>query len=254
MKKLTAVGVVALCSFQVLAGNDLKFDRTLELSADRLSAVELDVGAGSLEVIGTSGNEIKVYATIESDEFSDMAVFQEAFEDKMAFSLKRDSGYALLKAKSNKTMNWGNSKNIAIHLEVEVPRHMDLVIDDGSGSMTISDIDGTVKIDDGSGSITIHNIGNDVEVDDGSGSLKISDVNGDVEVDDGSGSVTLTNIAGTVDIEDGSGSIDANGVAGDFKVDDGSGDVVVKNLEGEFKLIDDGSGGIKVNGQRWSKR
>ena len=248
MKKLTAVGVVALCSFQVLAGNDLKFDRTLELSADRLSAVELDVGAGSLEVIGTSGNEIKVYATIESDEFSDMAVFQEAFEDKMAFSLKRDSGYALLKAKSNKTMNWGNSKNIAIHLEVEVPRHMDLVIDDGSGSMTISDIDGTVKIDDGSGSITIHDIG------DGSGSLKISDVNGDVEVDDGSGSVTLTNIAGTVDIEDGSGSIDANGVAGDFKVDDGSGDVVVKNLEGEFKLIDDGSGGIKVNGQRWSKR
>jgi hypothetical protein len=43
-------------------------------------------------------------------------------------------------------------------------------------------------------------------------------------------------------------------VGGDFKVDDGSGDVVVKNLEGQFKLIDDGSGSIHVNGERWDKK
>lgn len=254
MKKTALIAAIGLVTLAAHAGNELKFDRSLELSTDRLSGLEIDAGSGSINVVGTTGNQIRVNATITSDDYRNMDDLQEAFENKMLFDLKRDSGYALLNAKQKKNnMSWGN-KNIAINLEVEVPRGMDLVIDDGSGSINVENIDGELSIDDGSGSITIRDIGNDVQIDDGSGSIQLADVNGDVSIDDGSGSVEMKNIIGSVDIKDGSGEIVAKAVGGDFKVDDGSGDVVVKDLEGEFKLVDDGSGSIRVNGERWSKK
>lgn len=255
MKKIALISAIGLVSLAASAGeDDLKFDRSLELSTDRLSGLEVDAGSGSMEVVGTTGNQIRVYATITSDDYKNMEDFEDAFEEKMVFDLKRDSGYALLKAKQKKNnLSWGN-KNIAINLEIEVPRNMDLIIDDGSGSIIVENIDGELKIDDGSGSITLRDIGNEVQIDDGSGSIKIADIDGDVSIDDGSGSVEMKNINGSVDIEDGSGEIVAKAIAGDFRVDDGSGDVIVKDLEGEFNLVDDGSGSIKVNGEKWSKR
>lgn len=254
MKKLALISAVSLISLSAISGDNMKFDRSLEMSTDRLSAVEFDVGAGSLNIVGTTGNKIKINATIESDDFRDMADLVEAFEDKMLFSIDRQSQYAIINARSkSNVMNWGRSNNIMIHLQVEVPRGMDLVIDDGSGPMSIENMDGELEIDDGSGPITLRDIGNNVQIDDGSGPISITDVNGDLSIDDGSGTVELKNIVGTVDIEDGSGSILAKEVGGDFKVDDGSGDIVVKALAGNFKLIDDGSGSIRVNGERWDK-
>jgi DUF4097 and DUF4098 domain-containing protein YvlB len=254
MKKTILITAIGLTSLVAMAGEDLQFERSLSLATDRLSGVEFDVGAGSLSIVGTTGNEIKVNATIASDGYKNMDDFVEGFTDKMTFSLKRDSGFALLTAKNQSQMNWGKSKNIAIHLEVEVPKSMDLVIDDGSGSIVVENIDGSIEIDDGSGSITLRQINNNVEIDDNSGSIQLADVSGDVIIDDGSGSVEMKNIGGSIEIEDGSGSIMAKDISGDFTVDDGSGDVVVKELVGQFNLINDGSGSITVNGEKWSKK
>lgn len=254
MKKTVLIGAIGLVSLSALAGDKLTFDRSLSLSTDRLSAVEFDVGAGSLEIVGTSGDEIRINATIESDDYRDMDDLLEDFEDNMRFEIDRESEYAMVYAKSKDKMKWGKSKNIAIHLEVEMPRGLDLVVDDGSGSITIENIDGLVSIDDGSGSMTLRSIGSDVRIDDGSGSIMIAGVNGDLDIEDGSGSIELKDISGSVDIEDGSGGIMAKFIGGDFKVDDGSGDVIVKNLDGEFKLVDDGSGSIRVNGEKWGKK
>jgi len=255
MKKIALISAITLVSLSAISGDNMKFERSLEMSKDRLSAVEFDVGAGSLDIVGTTGDQIRINATIESDDFRDMSDLIEAFEDKMIFSIERQSEYAMVYAKAKDSkMSWGKSKNIMINLEVELPRGMDLVIDDGSGSINIENIDGELNIDDGSGSITLTDIGNDVQIDDNSGSIKITDVNGNLSIDDDSGSVDMKNITGTVDIEDGSGSINAKGIGGDFKVDDGSGDINVKSLAGEFILVDDGSGSINVNGEKWGKK
>lgn len=254
MKKIALAGAISLVTMASLAGEKLEFDRSLSLSADRLSAVEFDVGAGSLDIIGTDGNEISLQATIVSEDYRSLEDLQEAFADHMDFRLQRESEYAMVYAKSKQSMNWGKSKNIAINLTVEVPRGFDVVVDDSSGSISIERIDGTVKIDDGSGSIKVTDIGGDLRIDDGSGSISVNTVKGDVDIDDGSGSVDLKNITGSVKVEDGSGEINAKVIGGDFTVDDGSGDVVVKDLAGEFRLIDDGSGSIRVNGEKWGKR
>lgn len=254
MKKIALLSAITLVSLSAISGDNMKFDRSLEMSSDRITAIEFDLGAGSLDIVGTTGNQIVINATVESDDFRDMSDLVEAFEDKMIFSIERQSEYAMVYAKSKDSMSWGKSKNIMIHLQVEVPRGMDLVIDDGSGSINVENIDGLLEIDDGSGSITLRDIGNDVKIDDDSGSISLTDINGKLEIEDSSGSVEMKNITGSVDIDDGSGSITAKDIGGDFRVDDGSGDIVVKSLVGEFKLVDDGSGSIHVNGETWGKK
>lgn len=254
MKKIIFIGTTALVSLAALAGNEIKFERDLNLATDRLSGIEFDVAAGSLSIVGYEGSEIKVHAIIESDDYKNMNDLMEDFNEKMDFSLTRDSGFALLNAKRKSHMSWGKSKNIAIHLEVAVPKSMDMIIDDGSGSINVEGIDGSVEIDDGSGAITLRQINNDVEIDDGSGAIELSDVRGAIKIDDSSGPIELKHIEGSVDIEDGSGLIMAKDIGGDFRVDDGSGDIIVKDLGGQFELIDDGSGSIKVNGEKWDKK
>lgn len=254
MQKILCSAVICLVSATAMAGTNLEFKRSLTMSADRINAVEFDVGAGSLEIVGTTSSEMTINATITSDEYRDMSDLQEDFEKYMQFGLTRESGYAMVHAKNKDGFKWGSAKNIAIHLEVEIPKHLDLVIDDGSGAIVVENINGELKIDDGSGPIKLINIGSDVHIDDGSGPIMVADVDGDLDIDDGSGSIELKNISGTVTIEDGSGAITAKDIGGDFSVDDGSGDIVVKNLRGQFKLIDDGSGSVRVNGQRWGKK
>ena len=264
---ILAAGITLALS--AYAGKDLSFDRQLTLEASRIDGLEVDAGAGHMEILGADVDLITVEATIESDKYSSMDDLEEAFADDMEFELKRDQGFALLKAK-NKDKLFSNPE-ISIHLTIQVPQSFDLIVDDGSGHMKISDIDGSVEVDDGSGHMELSNIKDEVEIDDGSGNIELSNVQssvkiddgsghviaqnitGDITIDDGSGEIKLKHMGGNVDIEDGSGEIQANHIAGNFKVDDGSGPIVVTDLQGDFKLIDDGSGSVKVNGKSWPK-
>ncbi|MFK8011904.1 MAG: hypothetical protein AB8B80_07680 [Marinicellaceae bacterium] len=233
-KFIVIFGLFILINFSANAKNKVSFEKGLALNAGGIKHLDVDVGSGSLKIKGADVNEIIVEATIESKAYSDLLELQEAFEDKMIFSLEGSGSKATLKAVNKKTFNF-KSPNIQVNLDVTVPNTIDLFIDDGSGSMKVYDINGQVEIDDGSGSMVLENIIGDVLIDDGSGSLKVSGVDGNVIIDDGSGSMELKNILG------------------DLTVDDGSGSINVDDLSGTFKLIDGGSGKVYVNGQKWTE-
>ena len=58
----------------------------------------------------------------------------------------------------------------------------DVEIIDGSGSITVRKVRGTVTIDDGSGSINVHDVEKDlIIIEDGSGGLSVSNIHGVVE-------------------------------------------------------------------------
>ena len=63
-----------------------------------------------------------------------------------------------------------------IDLSIRVPRSMRLRIDDGSGSIDVRDVAGTVTVSDGSGSITVENAGDFELLDDGSGSVNLEGI------------------------------------------------------------------------------
>ncbi len=227
--------VLLLITQFAFARNEISFEKELNIDTSNSSNIFIDIGAGSLKLRGADVDKISVIAKIYSKEYSSLEKLKTVFNDKMELSLAHKNSTVLLKSLNKKSLFSFSNPNISVDLDVLIPNSLKVEIDDGSGSMTIADINNSLEIDDGSGSIAIKNIV------------------GNVLIDDGSGNSNLTNIDGNITIDDGSGTINIDYVTGDVTVDDGSGSIIINNLQGKFNLEDSGSGSIQVNGKRWKQ-
>ena len=252
MNFLTLVVSLLLLSGMAVASEKMSFERQLTAPALDFETVEIITGAGTLRVIGGSGEEMTVDATVTSADYSKMAEFVDEFESKMLFYIKQQQGMIQIMAKPRKSMF--NTPNIQINLLVTLPSQVNLNVDDGSGSLMIENISGRLNVDDESGSLRINNIRNDISIKDGAGSITITDIDGLVNIEDKAGAINMSDINGNVVIKDRSGSIEAEKITGNLTLDDTSGDVTVKGLSGQFILLDDGSGKLQVNGKAWPKK
>jgi len=215
---------------------DLQDTKQLELDAAQLTKLSIHAAAGSLIVRGApDSNTIRITAEI----------WQSRANDDYKLTLTKDNKMALLvtEIESGGWFFFGNDDRI--DLIVSVPAHLQLDIEDGSGSIEISDINGDVWIEDKSGSIELSKLGGALKIEDGSGSLTITNVLGDVKIDDGSGTISVRTTGGNVHIDDGSGSISIEDIAGVVRVSDGSGGISVDGAA-DFKLLNDGSGSVST--------
>jgi len=216
---------------------DFHQQKELTLSASSLKKLEVEAGAGSLIIKGSEqATEIIVTADIYTSSSS---------SENYEFELSESGSTAFIIAKNNNSISWGGNSP-RIDIVVSIPTRMMLEINDGSGSMVIGNIIGSVDIDDGSGEIQLNDITGDVTIKDGSGKITLTEIDGNLSIDDGSGSIYARGITGNANIEDGSGDLTVSRVKGTIIIDDGSGDINVEDAGG-LKIIDSGSGGLKVN-------
>jgi len=219
---------LALTTAATSGDSKLQDSETLRLALDSIKQLDIDVGAGYLHIIGDPQlNEIIVEADI----------YQERADDNYRLTLNKTSSTRakLIAETSSKGFLFRNN-DTHINLTVRLPMQLNLDIDDGSGEIKVSGINGNLDIDDGSGEITIVDIMGDVFIDDGSGPIYANGLGGDIEVDDGSGSIEVRNVAGTVTLSDGSGDIEVNGATHFILDSDGSGDVDFDNISGRVEL------------------
>ncbi len=208
--------------------------RDLKISSDGIAGLEVEAGAGSLEVTGVpGGRNIVVVATITIENANDDEA-GEIIASNLTLMLERDGDRARLKAYFDRA-DWAHSSNATINLEVKVPTGVSLKVHDGSGSIDVNDIAADILIDDGSGSIKIGNVGS-LSIDDGSGSISVTGAAGDVFIVDGSGSITVRRVGGSVTIDDGSGSIEVHDIEKDLIIEnDGSGSVSISGVRGRVE-------------------
>ena len=217
--------------------------KKLSLSAKGISVMDIDCGAGFLKVYGREGlKEIEVKAEIVVKGGSVKSVIKKYIK----LSLKKRGRSAVLVSQ----VDWNGAsslfKSAVINLTVTVPKNMDLIVDDGSGSLEIKDITGDLKVDDASGSMEIEDITGNLEVEDGSGSMKIEKISGDVDIDDGSGKLEARDIQGYISIKDGSGTIYVRDIGGNVTVRDGSGSININGVEKNVNILRSGSGGLNI--------
>jgi hypothetical protein len=233
---LTAAAMLTGCVVYIGKGhaeNLTHQERKLSLDGAALQQLIADTGAGTLDIIGEDNrSEIELIANI---------YFYDA--DAIRLSLQRRGKDAVLEATFDKAFHNGNSPYMDV--TVKVPAHFGLKLDDGSGDTDIRGLRGNLQIEDGSGDLRI-NGGANATVQDGSGSVVISQLSGRLLLDDGSGDITISDIGADVSIDDGSGDITVSNVAGIVTIDDGSGDINVNGALG-LTILDDGSGGLKIN-------
>jgi len=220
------------------AWTDYEEKRDLALDAEGVETLQIEAGAGSLDVTGVAGTTRIVVAALIRVPDADADEARKVLNEDLVLSLDRDGKTADLKGYfENSGRLFGNSPSVS--LEVRVPEGMALDIEDGSGSVEVRNVRGEIELDDGSGSITMTDVGGQLRVTDGSGSIVIKGAGGGIEIVDGSGSIIVTNVQGSVTIEDGSGSIDVREVSGDmFIVEDGSGSIDYSGIAGRVETDD----------------
>ena len=219
--------------------------RELNMEAKGIQVLDISCGAGALVVEGKEQQDIKVEAEIEIEGISDKKA-KEFIKDKIELSLELKGTVAYLKSKINDSF-WG-PKDVRVNLIVTLPPHLNLKVDDGSGSTRLRHMDGDVSIKDGSGSIEVSDTKGNLTIVDGSGSIDVRNIQGDVTVKDGSGGISAEKIGGDLTLMDGSGSIEVSGVDGGVLVDDGSGSIDIHDVEKDVTIESDGSGSCNISG------
>jgi DUF4097 and DUF4098 domain-containing protein YvlB len=207
--------------------------KNLKLPAEGITKLEINCGAGFLKVQGVEGlKAIEVKAEIYAQGVSEKEM-NKFIEDHIKLTLESKGSGAVLVSEV-KEHSFFSFREATIDLTVNIPKKMDLNVDDGSGLIEIGNITGNLYIDDGSGGMEVENIQGDLRIDDGSGDIEVKGITGDVEIDDGSGPITVMNVGGSVTVDDGSGDIDVDGVGKNLILKDtGSGDVNFKNIKGQ---------------------
>ena len=214
----------------------------IELDGARLVAVH--AGSGSLKVEGKPG---LTRVTIRGRACaSDKDLLEE-----IELTTRREGGQIVIEAntRDGKGWNFRNNKYARLDVVIEVPARMAMEIEDGSGSIDLSNI-GAVRVADGSGDIVANDIHGEARIKDGSGSIRLIDVAGRVDIEDGSGEITLRNIGGAVDIDDSSGEINIRVARNSVRISDSSGSIDVSDVDGDFTVDDDSSGGIDYDNVR----
>lgn len=242
MNKVKCASVIAMvltlsgCVFHVGAKSaDVHVEKSLALNSEQLKMLEVDAGAGGVTIKGVAdANEIEVQANVYTNKDYDYIL-----------TLDKVGSRAVLVAKHKSTSGFWNGDSPRIDIVVSVPQHLSLEIDDGSGTISINNINNLVDIDDGSGDIYVKNINGDLIIEDGSGEINIKNVSGDIDIDDGSGELFVKDVGGSVNIEDGSGDLTLHHIGGKVTIDDGSGGIDVTDVGG-LTITESGSGGLKI--------
>jgi hypothetical protein len=239
-----------LLSAPAVAADRYEEHRTLSLDATGIRIVDIEVGAGALEVTGDeTASEIRLDAVLWiEDAPQDPERVRKALARHVEVSLERDGDRARVVTVTDDPGIGYTLPHVDVRLVV--PHSVSLGLTDRSGWIRVSRIAGNVEIRDGAGSITLAEIGGHVAIDDDSGSIDVTGVAGRLGIEDGSGSIGVQDVEGDLAIDDGSGSITVRNVAGSVTIRDGSGSILVAGVGHDLHVLEAGSGAVSFSDVR----
>jgi len=134
-------------------------------------------------------------------------------------------------------------------LAVSVPRGQNFTLHLAVGAVTVSNVDGRLRVDTAAGPVSTTGTRGSLSIDTGSGEVISMGAQGDVKIDTGSGAVEVTGArGGELSIDTGSGHVSVDDARVDhLHVDTGSGAVAVRALQSPNVDLDTGSGGIDID-------
>lgn len=220
------------------------FERTLNVTG----AVDLNVhtNSGSIAVTTGGGSQVRISAKIKvrRDSLSDAQALVKEIEANPP--IEQTGNTIRIGRTDQESREW--RRNVSISYELVVPKATRLASATGSGSQSVTGIDGPLDASTGSGSLTLSSIGGEVVASTGSGSIKIDGANGRLKANTGSGSIHATGVAGAINASTGSGSVELEQItAGDVEVSTGSGGIEVRSVNGRLRART-GSGTIRADG------
>ncbi|HKU14006.1 MAG TPA: DUF4097 family beta strand repeat-containing protein [Steroidobacteraceae bacterium] len=216
-------------------------DRTANVAAGDVKRVVIEAGAGDLTVRGGQGSEVKATGRT--------CASSAALLDESKLEIRRDGDTVYLRTvlpDANERL-FGIGNYAYMDVTVDLPRTVMLKLEDSSGDMDVSDVQGATIVDS-SGDQTLQRIGGNLDVADSSGEIKIVDVRGNLQLKDSSGDVDVDGVQGNVLVTvDSSGDLAIRHVTGGVHIQsDSSGDIEIADVKRDVLIDEDNSGGIRV--------
>ena len=239
---IAAALVCAGCT--AVAQDSASFERTMTVSGP----VRLDLtnGSGSVQITGGATGHVRIHGDIR----------RRAFFFGHTYSAKEVADNPPIEQQGNVIRIGGDrarfsagigSSNVTINYVIEVPKETEVETRVGSGSQSVRNVRGPVKLLSGSGSVVADSIHEDVQIISGSGSMEATRVGGELRATAGSGGITLAQIHGDIRVTTGSGSISVSRPDSRVTVKTGSGTITVQGVSDSLSAFT-GSGSLTING------
>lgn len=252
--KTTVVIVGCLLAAAVFTGcapgEVYKEGRSLELSKEGISVLEIIGGDGDIGIKGSDTAEtIGVTADIEIAG-DDTGKIRETLEKQLVFTLVKRGNRAVLESHFQSSffiLSLFLDRGRSIDLNIEVPSSLELSVTDNGGNLYISDMKNDIVIHDGDGSCVIENIrAKSVEIIDTSGPVMVTNVSGNIEINDKSEDIEISSCSGDIEIIDTTGAVLIDMCRGNLTIDDSTGAVSVEDHTGDVTLHARGRGDVSL--------
>jgi lia operon protein LiaG len=134
-------------------------------------------------------------------------------------------------------------------LRIQVPKGQRLCVYNAVGTVSVTNVDGELRVDAHSASVNATGIRGDMNLDVGSGSVRVTGAEGDLNVDTGSGPVEVARFhGGRLLIDTGSGEVTGSELrAKELSIDTGSGDIRLTGVSASSLALETGSGSVTAD-------
>src|SRR5450432_9947 len=168
------------------------FDRTVTIAGP--VRLELANASGDVEITGSADGKVHIHGDARSSGFGFDAP-QKRLDLVVSNPPIEQTGNTVRVGKS-----FSHTSNVTISYVIEVPRDTEISTSVASGSQTIKDVRGPVKVNAASGSIRVMNVERETQLATMSGSIDADTIGDDLRASSASGSVTASNVKGDVKI------------------------------------------------------
>lgn len=235
-------------SFALMADTEDTITRSFRVKEG--GKLTMDVERASIEVEAEKGEVVKVKVIMKAETSSDTRA-QKIFEDYKIDFRHTGNDVTIETDYDNDSgvFSWRSSHKLRIRFIVTVPKKYDLDLKTSGGSISISEIEGEVKVRTSGGSLKFDLVKGTVKGRTSGGSIQLEECTGDADVKTSGGSIRIGRVKGEVKAHTSGGSISVKEVMGTINASTSGGSVfayISKQPNGDCSLKTSG-GKISVS-------
>ena len=225
------------------AASNGSFERTYTVSGP--IRLDLSNASGQIHIRGTAGNTVHIHGEVHARRF----LFNNPAKQVRELSVNPPIEQRPDIIRVGK--NFSDLNGVSVDYTIELPQNAEVSTKVASGSQTISNLQGPVKIDSASGTIEVSKIERSVQVNSASGSIRAQDLGDDFHASTASGNINATNVKGDVRIHGISSSmsitgpgarVEATTTSGSVEVSGAGSDVTASSVAGRVSVHGNPSG------------
>jgi len=235
MSAINRTTAAALLALVVLPSGELLAEpivRSFEVQPG--GRIEVDTDVGTIEISPTDGTTLTVEVDVSGPGADEFQVDFRERDSRIEVSGRAGGGII------------GGRRNfVDVEYRIQVPRQFEVEIETSGGSITVGDLDGSVRADTSGGSIEVGRISGPVWASTSGGGIDVEFSGGDVEAETSGGSIRIEEAEGQISADTSGGSIRVGRSKGRVDADTSGGSITVRESSGAVKA-DTSGGSVKV--------